>query len=62
MAQKTIKIKVLTTDSHDVGSFKELYRNSIAVPDGVKFDYDLIERALLLLYPNTIVQFMVTAL
>lgn len=62
MAQKTIKIKVLTTDSSNIGSFKELYRNSIAVPDGVKFDYDLIERALLLLYPNTMVEFLVSAL
>ena len=62
MAQKTIKIKVLTTDSRDVSTFKELYRNSVEVPDGVKFDYDLIESALLLLYPNSIVQFLVTAI
>lgn len=62
MAQKTIRIKVLTSDSHDVGSYKELYRNTVMTDSSVQFDYDLIERALAILYPSAIVQFQVSNL
>lgn len=55
MSQKTIRIKVLTSDSHDVGSYKELYFNTVMTDFSVQFDYDLIERALAILYPSAIV-------
>ena len=60
MAKRTIRIKVLTSDSHDIGSFKELYRNTVMQDSSVQFDYDLIERALSLLYPSSQIQFNVS--
>ena len=62
MANKTIRIKILTSDSLDVGSFKELYRNSVVIDSSVQFDYDLIERALSMLYPSAIIQFQISSL
>lgn len=62
MAQKTIRIKVLTTDSSNVGSFKELYRNSIVMDPSVQFDFHTVECALCILYPSAIVQFQISSL
>ena len=62
MGNKTIRIKILTSDSHDVGSFKELYCNSVVIDSSVQFDYDLIERALSMLYPSAIIQFQISSL
>lgn len=62
MANKTIRIKVLTSDSHDVGSFKELYRNTVVHDSSVQFDYDLIEHALSILFPSAIIQFQISLL
>ena len=62
MAQKNIKILVEVQDINHPGSFKELYRNSVQVPIDVVFDYNLVERALSLLYPNSMVSFKVSAL
>ena len=59
MANKLIKISILKSDSFINGKFKELYRNSVEVPQDVQFDYGLIERAMSLLYPGSFIEFKV---
>lgn len=62
MAQKIIKILVEMPDNNNVGVFKTLYRNTVQIPNDVVFDYNLVERALSLLYPNSLVSFKISAL
>lgn len=59
MAQKNVKIEVLKTDGSNMSNFKVLYRNTIVCDESITFDYDLIERALLLLYPDSLIHFTV---
>lgn len=59
MPQKVIKISVQCSKGAAPGEFKELYRNSVICKDG-SFDYSLVERALMLLYPNSFIQFTIS--
>ena len=62
MAQKMIKISVKSLDETKQCYFKELYRNSVEIPSDVSFDYNLVERALSILYPGCSVSFQIFAL
>lgn len=49
---RQLKIRVTCSDDVRVGSFKELYRNTIAVDTSVQFEYQKVIDVLLLLYAN----------
>lgn len=47
-----LKVVIQVPDSNRTGSFKELYRNSIPLDDGICFDYQSLIKGLKLLYPK----------
>lgn len=47
-----LKVIIQVPDNLKTGSFKELYRNSIPLDDGLCFDYQALIKGLKLLYPK----------
>lgn len=54
-------VRIIVQRSNRDGSFRELYRNSVMMDDGVLFPFDLLIKSLKILYPvpDLIIQFSV---
>lgn len=52
-------VRIVVQKSNRDGSFKELYRNSVMMDDGVSFPFDMLIQSLRVLYPvpDLIIQF-----
>lgn len=44
-------VKIEVPDRSNIGQFKELYRNSISLADGLKVPFDMLIESFKVLYP-----------
>lgn len=54
-------VKIIVQRSNRDGSFRELYRNSVMMDDGVSFPFDMLIQSLKILYPvpDLVIQFSI---
>lgn len=54
-------VKIVVQRSNRDGSFRELYRNSVMMDDGVLFPFDMLIRSFKILYPvsDLVIQFSI---
>lgn len=56
---KAIRISVSKLDPFKSGDFKELFRQTVDWPSDLSFDYNMMEKALQILFPGSVVEFKI---
>ena len=56
---KAIKISVSKLDPYKSADFKELFRQTVDWPSDLSFDYNMMEKALQILFPGSVVEFKI---